>query len=71
MSKQDKDLLIQLLNEELGLLDKSVETLGLSVLKCGKIQIDDEVSFEEMESFDSLTSKFGRTGSATFDCTVS
>jgi len=61
MSKQDQNLLIRLLGEELELLDKSIETLKLSVSKCEQIEIRDEITFEEMESFDSLTSKFGRT----------
>lgn len=51
----------QLLSEELELLIKSIETLQLSILKCKQIIGKKEYSFEEMESFDSLTSKFGRT----------
>ncbi|PTN02227.1 hypothetical protein [Mangrovibacterium marinum] len=57
-----KDLLkIQLLNEELDLLEKSVQTLQRSVEKCTQIGRKEQYSFEELESFDSLTSKFGRT----------
>jgi hypothetical protein len=51
----------QLLTEELELLGKAVETLLLSVEKCKLLILKKEYSFEEMESFDSLTSKFGRT----------
>jgi len=51
----------QLLKEELELLNKSVLTLQLSVEKCSQIGQKEEYTFEELESFDSLTSKFGRT----------
>ena len=54
-------LKIQLLNEEIALLERSRETLKLSINKCRKIIGKDHYSFEQMESFDSLTSKFGRT----------
>ncbi|MCK4923045.1 MAG: hypothetical protein KAS71_18485, partial [Bacteroidales bacterium] len=58
----DKDKLkIQLLLDEVELLEKSVETLSLSSQKCDQILKKKQYSFEEMESFDSLTSKFGRT----------
>jgi hypothetical protein len=57
----DKKLKIQLLNEEISLLEKSVETLSLSIHKCTLVLKKETYSFEEMESFDSLTSKFGRT----------
>lgn len=50
-----------LLAEETELLNKAIETLKLSVIKCNNIVGKEEYSFEEMESFDSLTSKFGRT----------
>lgn len=52
---------LEILREELKLLSKAVETLTLSVLKCKSILTKEAYSFEEMESFDSLTSKFGRT----------
>lgn len=55
------DLNKQLLFEELELLLKAVGTLKISVDKCKKIIQKKEYTFEEMESFDSLTSKFGRT----------
>ena len=60
--KQNKDIvLIELLQTEWQLLDASIETLLLSVEKCRKIGIKQNYSFEEQESFDSLTSKFSRT----------
>ena len=58
---QSDQLKIRLLNEEIELLVKSIQTLKLSVNKCKLILGKNEFSFEEMESFDSLTSKFGRT----------
>lgn len=52
----------QLLTEELDLLKQAVETLNLSIDKCEKILLKSEdFTFEDLESFDSLTSKFGRT----------
>ena len=53
-------LKIQLLREELELLRRAAETLIQSVNKCIVILQQDEYTFENMESFDSLTSKFGR-----------
>lgn len=58
----NKDLIHkQLLQEELHLLNQSLESLRLSVNKCSAFLGKSEYSFEEMESFDSLTSKFART----------
>ncbi len=51
----------KLLNDELKLLQGSVETFMLSIEKCRKIGRKELYTFEEMESFDSLTSKFNRT----------
>jgi len=60
--KHNNDVqLLELLQSEWQLLNASLETLQMSVDKCGKIGIKQEYSFEEQESFDSLTSKFGRT----------
>jgi len=60
--KQNNDLqLLELLQSEWQLLHASLETLQLSVEKCRKIGVKVEYSFEEQESFDSLTSKFSRT----------
>lgn len=57
--KQKK--LIELLQANLSLLDDSQATLLKSYEKCKKIGIKQQYSFEELESFDSLTSKFART----------
>lgn len=60
--KSDSDqILADLLSEEWKLLSDSLQTLRQSVAKCTIIGIKDEYSFEEQESFDSLTSKFSRT----------
>jgi hypothetical protein len=59
MSQNDQNRL--LLNESLDLLIQSLETLMLSVDKCTILIKKDMYSFEDMESFDSLTSKFCRT----------
>jgi len=61
MMHSNDDKLIVLLHTEWSLLDASVATLLLSVEKCMSIGIKSNYSFEEQESFDSLTSKFSRT----------
>lgn len=59
---KDDNLKKQLLSEELDLLEKAVDTLILSMDKCKMIlSKEGDYSFENLESFDSLTSKFGRT----------
>ncbi len=59
---KDDNLKKQLLSEELDLLEKAVGTLILSMDKCKMIlSKEGDYSFENLESFDSLTSKFGRT----------
>ena len=60
MTEKDKNNL-ELLQQNWNLLMKSLESLNLSVEKVSKIERKNEYAFEEMESFDSLTSKFGRT----------
>jgi len=57
--KQQK--LRNLLNENLAILDASQSTLVRSFDKCQKIGVKKTYSFEELESFDSLTSKYART----------
>lgn len=52
---------IELIQSEIKQLYASLETLKLSVVKCQLIGSKDFYSFEEQESFDSLTSKFSRT----------
>lgn len=58
----DKDQSISdLLKYEWDLLRAAVDTLSLSVRKCKSIGVKESYTFEELESFDSLTSKFNRT----------
>ncbi len=60
--KQDNDhIILELLGSEWELLQASVGTLELSIRKCQAIGIKDSYTFEELESFDSLTSKYNRT----------
>jgi hypothetical protein len=54
-------LLINLLKSEWEVLQAAVNTLQLSVSKCQDIGIKERYTFEELESFDSLTSKFNST----------
>jgi hypothetical protein len=56
----DNKLNIKLLTEEISLLKKAIQTLELSVKKCSVIYQKNDYSFEDLESFDSLTSKFSR-----------
>ncbi|MCE5344882.1 MAG: hypothetical protein LLG13_01170 [Bacteroidales bacterium] len=58
----DRDhTIIDLLRSEWALLESATETLHLSIIKCQLIGTKESYTFEEMESFDSLTSKFNRT----------
>jgi len=58
----DKDqIIIAVLQSEWNLLQASLHTLQMSVCKCRMIGTKESYTFEEMESFDSLTSKFNRT----------
>lgn len=60
--KQNKDqLIIDMLKSEWELLQAAISTLQLSVRKCEAIGMKESYTFEELESFDSLTSKFNRT----------
>ncbi|MBC8400319.1 MAG: hypothetical protein H8E14_02405 [Candidatus Marinimicrobia bacterium] len=52
---------IDLLNQNWVLLLRSLETLNLSVIKAESIGEKADYSFEELETFDSLTAKFSRT----------
>jgi hypothetical protein len=61
MNFEKEQALIQLLQSEWDLLQASVHTLQLSISKCRTIGQKEDYSFEELESFDSLTSKFNRT----------
>lgn len=59
--KTKHEKLKDLLKNSLDILDSSQSTLIKSYEKCRKIGLKDEYTFEELESFDSLTSKFART----------
>lgn len=61
MTNQKNNDIIEILNEEWLLLASSMRTLQLSVEKCTLIGTKQEYTFTELESFDSLTSKFGRS----------
>ena len=61
MTNRNDQLLKDLLQTEWQLLEVSMKTLQHSVEKCSSIGIKSEYSFENQESFDSLTSKFNRT----------
>ena len=55
------EYLISQLQQDWKVVDISIKSLQLSLDKCKKFGIKDEYTFEEFESFDSLTSKFSRT----------
>ena len=61
MTNHNDQLLVQMLHSEWLLLQASLGTLIQSVVKCKAIGIKPDYSFEEQESFDSLTSKFNST----------
>jgi len=58
MTASKDKLKIELLKQEWEMLSNSIETLLLSVEKCKNIGNKEQYLFEELESFDSLTSKF-------------
>lgn len=60
MTRSDQDLLTEL-QRDINDLVSAAESLALSYEKCKNIGIKDHYSFEEEESFDSLSSKFART----------
>ncbi|NDP23120.1 MAG: hypothetical protein GZ091_18875 [Paludibacter sp.] len=60
IQNRDNELIV-LLHSECELLDAAVNTLLRSVEKCNTIGIKRVYTFEEQESFDSLSSKFNRT----------
>lgn len=61
MRSEKDQALVELLQNEWKTLCAAAETLQLSVDKCRVIGQKENYSFEELESFDSLTSKFSRT----------
>ena len=60
MTEKDKNNQ-ELLKQNWGLLIRSLDSLKLSVEKVSDIGQKKEYTFEELESFDSLTSKYART----------
>ena len=60
MNQEKEQALLSLLQTEWNSLTAALTTLQLSVDKCKSIGTKAEHSFEELESFDSLTSKFNR-----------
>ena len=60
MTHIDQDLLSEL-HRDINDLVHAAESLTLSYEKCKNIGVKDHYSFEEEESFDSLSSKFART----------
>jgi len=61
MRAENTQLLLEMLQQEWKLLQSAMQTLGQSAIKCAGITMKEEYTFEEQESFDSLTSKFNRT----------
>ncbi len=61
MRTEKEQIVIDILQSEWTILQTSVLTLRLSVEKCKAIGVKESYSFEEQESFDSLTSKFNRS----------
>ena len=59
--KHENKKTLELLNNNFRLLQESLYALSLSVKKVKTILPKKEYSFEEMESFDSLTSRFSRS----------
>lgn len=57
----NSDSNIRLLNEEFQLLKKSLFHLSGSVERCKTIGFEKVYSFDELESFDSLTGRFARS----------
>jgi hypothetical protein len=60
MNQEKEQALLSLLQTEWNSLTAALTTLQLSVDKCKSIGKKAAYSFEELESFDSLTSKFNR-----------
>ena len=60
MTNKDQKLR-KLLKDNLILLEKAKISFYLSIEKCLAIGLKEDYTFEELESFDSLTSKFART----------
>jgi hypothetical protein len=61
MTTDQSQTIINLLQSEWQMLQAAIGTLQMSVVKCQSIGTKENYSFEELESFDSLTSKYNRT----------
>jgi hypothetical protein len=55
-----KTKLVLLLHEELDLMNKAANILDYSFQKCTEIGIKEEYSYDELDRFESLTSRFAR-----------
>lgn len=55
-------LMIEELKEDFNRLDRAVDMLNYSLERCEKIGIKTDYSLEELDRFESLTSRFARTG---------
>jgi hypothetical protein len=61
MTEDDvKTKLVLLLHEELDLMDKAANIMDYSFQKCKEIGIKEEYSYDELDRFESLTSRFAR-----------
>ena len=60
MTEDLRKELFPLLEEELELMTKAAEVLNYSYKKCKEIGIKDEYDFDELDRFESLTSRFAR-----------
>jgi len=59
MTKKSKLIIGELIRTN-NIIGKALDAFMLSLEKCRKIEIKENMSFEEQESFDSLTSKYAR-----------
>jgi len=61
MKQSDREkLLLRKLKEDIDILKSAINTLQYSYDKCKKIGIKTDYSLDELESFESLTSRFAR-----------
>lgn len=59
MNKKEK-LLRKELKNDLSILDRALDTFNYSYENCKKIGIKEEYTYEELDKFESLTSRFAR-----------
>ncbi len=55
-----KDNLYELIYQNIQLINKGLISFKMSLIKCKTIDFSNDLSFEQQESLDSLTSKFAR-----------